>query len=293
MEGKVRVLVTGATGFIGSRVVSQLRERNLDCVCLSQSSSEDFDLCEQIRFNSYSEIPNLIQKISPDACVHLAAKFSLEETVENLEQLILSNISLTTMVFKGLSEARSQKAIYVGTAWQDKLGLGSESLESVYAITKKSAFDVAKYICNQNDIKFHCIKLSDTFGVGDKRQKIFNLMINATFNNEPIRLSPGYQEILLTPVNDVVDAINGILLGELRIDSDSYHMPGHIVTLRDLSLLIEEIFERKGMHIFGALDYRRGTQLFVDTSQAKFLPIGLTKLDEIIRECKEYLIKTE
>jgi len=61
-----RVTVTGGQGFLGSRVVAQLKERGADNV--TTFSSHDYDLTRQ------TEVARMYQDLRPEIVIHLAAR---------------------------------------------------------------------------------------------------------------------------------------------------------------------------------------------------------------------------
>jgi len=123
---RMRVLVTGATGFIGGYVISELIKRNIDVVASSTSiekarQKEWFNKVTFIEHNLTSPHDNLVQYFSnPDVLIHLAWRglpnykelFHIEEELmvqySFLKQLIeegLTNINITGTCFEyGMQE---------------------------------------------------------------------------------------------------------------------------------------------------------------------------------------------
>jgi nucleoside-diphosphate-sugar epimerase len=75
----VRVIVTGAAGFVGRHVVETLRARGLD-VCAAGHDAEDV---RELRLED--EVMDLVRSVAPQGVIHLAAPASPEELARDPE----------------------------------------------------------------------------------------------------------------------------------------------------------------------------------------------------------------
>ena len=101
----MKIFVTGGAGFIGNSVISRLLEKdnikviNIDNLSYAgnKKSIEKFDNNKNYFFEKkdicdHDSILNLFQKYSPDAVIHLAAESHVDNSIENPDNFIKTNI---------------------------------------------------------------------------------------------------------------------------------------------------------------------------------------------------------
>jgi nucleoside-diphosphate-sugar epimerase len=129
----MRVLVTGASGFVGRALVEELRhgERAYDVHALER---RDGDLAED------GVAERALAEASPDVVVHAAARIGVVRCEEEPLQALRSNVLATTMVARACASGGT-RLVYLGTA--DVYGVAAVADEetpvapaSLYALTK-------------------------------------------------------------------------------------------------------------------------------------------------------------
>ena len=98
----MRVLVTGATGFVGPWLLADLRSN--DHTAVAGPSHADVDV------NDREALANLIRSSRPDAIVHLAAVASPRLAAGNPDEAFRVNVSGTVTLFEALRLAERQDA---------------------------------------------------------------------------------------------------------------------------------------------------------------------------------------
>ncbi len=261
----MKVLITGATGFIGQELVSFLLKKNIKIFCLVRENS-DIDKIDKnatiINFDlDINNIIDLFLREKFDGVIHLASLFLSEHKTEEIDDLIFSNIQFGTKLLELSKISKVKWFINTGTLWQN---FNNEEYNPVnlYAATKEAFEDIAKYYIQTSDLKFCTIKLNDTFGPNDTRNKIFNLWMKSLETKEILEMSPGEQIIDISYIEDIVEAYY-ILLNHLSSkDSKSFTNKTFVVSaerrmsLKDLSKIFEEVTNSKLNIIWGKREYR-------------------------------------
>ena len=115
----MRILVTGAAGFVARYLVPELASHGHDAFATDIAPKADgigvpyvrCDLCDA------NETKTLVSRIRPDACIHLAGVTSIPEAAANPGRLYAINIGGTINVLEALSSLDSGASVlFVSTA---------------------------------------------------------------------------------------------------------------------------------------------------------------------------------
>ncbi|WP_181892103.1 NAD-dependent epimerase/dehydratase family protein [Helicobacter cinaedi] len=85
----LKILLTGATGFVGTNFVLQLRDKYSITALVRKSSntSKIESLCKIYYYESVDSLLQLFQKEYFDGVVHLATTYSISQAPQNLKNL--------------------------------------------------------------------------------------------------------------------------------------------------------------------------------------------------------------
>ncbi|MBL8516650.1 MAG: NAD(P)-dependent oxidoreductase [Betaproteobacteria bacterium] len=260
-----RVLLTGVTGFIGSNLARCMIDRGIEVHALVRHRAEPRKLPTSLtklvmhETDSATEsVVELVMKASPEVVFHLAAATTASHEASDVDVLVESNIALTLRLLEGMKRSGCHRLVNAGSYWQRYNSTEYEP-RCLYSATKQAAQDLITYYTCAEGISAVSLLLPDTYGPGDGRQKVLQLLIDSLTSINPIGLTPGDQYLDLVHVEDVVHA----LLLAAQITSEQ---PGHQVrsisssapiTLRDLSMLIEQLAGHQPNVRWGQRTYRR------------------------------------
>jgi nucleoside-diphosphate-sugar epimerase len=249
----MKVLVTGATGFIGSRLSVRLREQGHDVVALGQTNNS----LEESRFAELAdagivtlraslldehEIRSALQGC--ERVIHLAAA-QHEANVPDSHFRQVNVDGVRTLLELCLS-AGVERFIHGST-----IGVYGEATESVleetsttnpqniYGVTK---LEGEKLALSYSDRLFvTAIRISETYGPGDGRLlKLFRAINNGSF----VMIGPGTNRRQLIHVDDLIDAL--WLAGEKReARGQMFVVAGReVLTTADTVKVISETLDR-------------------------------------------------
>ncbi len=199
-----RVLVSGATGFIGSEVTKRLMKLNAQVSVITRTDP-DLKAVNWISAMNNGVFPSqVISEINPEVVIHLATRFQSSHSPSDIKGLIESNVEFGTNL---LESAKQAGAVFVNinSAWQH-FGSRQYSPVSLYAATKQAFADIAQYY-GETGLDLRNLTLYDTYGPSDKRNKLIRQLLNTANSNEQLDMGPGDQLINLLFVSDVVEAI--------------------------------------------------------------------------------------
>ena len=201
--------MTGGNGYIGSNLLRRLIRQKHEVSLITRSSS-NLTLIKDLKpyfslhqhNGSSLSLVKIMEKSKPEVVIHLAAYSAYENSYQNIEELILSNILFGTQILEAMASNSVPFIINTGSYWQHL----NYSPNSLYAATKESFQNILKFYSKKFSIKSITLKLFDTYGPNDQRNKIFPYISNAAKNNKSIKMSEGEQLIDTVYISDVIEA---------------------------------------------------------------------------------------
>lgn len=206
----MRILVTGASGFNGAHVVRDLLDHGYTvAVVLREGSSiRDVDArATVLRHDGGTEqLYHLVAGFGPERAVHVASKFIAAHTPGDIDSLVESNLRFGCQLLDGLTRAGCGVLVNFGTSWQHYGGEGYRPV-SLYAATKQAFEDLAAYYVDVEGLRMVTLKLSDTYGPGDRRGKLVSALAASLQTGARFAMSEGAQKLNFAHVNDVAAAV--------------------------------------------------------------------------------------
>lgn len=230
-----RVLVTGASGFIGSHTVAELVRRGAHVAATTRALPIEI---AQVSIKVDSGMETGIADFKPQCVIHLATKFMPSHTEKDISSLIESNIEFGTRVLQVSTELG---AIFLTASshWQHFQGEIYSPI-SLYAATKQAFITVAEYY-KVAGLDFRELTLFDSYGINDSRQKLVSILLQAAQSAEPIEMGEGNQLIDLLYVSDTVSALLMLADMQKNIDTTYVARSNFPMTVRELVSKVESV----------------------------------------------------
>lgn len=212
----MKVLVTGADGFIG---------RNL---CVHLAERKDVEVVRFTLENSLSELPELVKDIG--AVIHLAGVNRPKDPAEFKE----GNADLTVSLCNALLAANKAVSFICSSSIQ-------AALDNPYGASKKDAEDAVFEYAKQSGGKAFVYRLPNVFGKWS--QPNYNSAV-ATFCHNiaqglPIQINDPNAMINLVYVDDVVADFIKVLDGQVSVDGFQDVQPVYPISVGDLAKQIQ------------------------------------------------------
>lgn len=203
----MKILITGGTGFIGKHLINKLLDNQHQVFCtINKNKNIPWEKVETINFDNHTttEIVTFLKEKKIEGVIHLASLFLSSHNTEDVGNLIDSNVRFSSVLLDCAATAKVKWFINTGTFFQH-YNNAEYSPVNLYAATKQAFQVISQYYVETEAIKFITIKLSDTYGPGDTRSKVFNLWDNIANSGEILEMSEGEQIIDITYIDDVIN----------------------------------------------------------------------------------------
>lgn len=261
----MKILLTGATGFIGSVLTRKLlaEKHQLGAVVRERSNADKLDQrIKPVVFNGDLEsFVEWMGKEKFDGVIHLASLYLAAHQTPDVAELVKSNVQFPAEMLEASVKCGVPWFINTGSFVQH-YNNKKYSPFNLYAATKQAFEDIAKYYLETSGINFVTIQLFDTFGPNDPRPKIFSLWSKIAATGESLDMSPGRQIVDINYVENVADGF--VKMVELLSSKDGKRFKGrtyslssgHRHSLRKLAKIFEQATGKKLRIHWGNKPYR-------------------------------------
>jgi len=260
---KPKILVTGATGFVGRQVVKSLAQSDVQLRLIVREGRES-DAQALVRAAEIIETPDLFaesiewwqrQCTDIDVVVHVAwyaepGKYL--DSPQNMDCLI-GSLNLA----KGAMLAGVKRFVGVGTCFEYDLTAGVLSVETaIKPITPYAAAKAALYMClsqslPHSSVEFAWCRLFYLFGEGEDPRRLVPYLRSRLEKGEPAGLTSGKQIRDFLDVSEAGRRVGSVALstqtGAINICS------GNPITVRQLAEQIADDYRRRDLLMFGSL----------------------------------------
>lgn len=289
----MNILVTGTTGYLGSRITRYFSKHGHYLVGLKRRTSEiwrlkDIENDVELYDVENTDLKELMQSPVPiDVIVHTATNYG--RSGESLSSMISANYILPMKLLEA-GEACGVK-FFINT----DTSLGKYT--SDYSLTKKQFLEAAKCFSKRSSISIMNIMLEHFYGPGDRSNKFVTKVIKDCLADCPgLALTQGDQKRDFVYIDDVLNAFE-VIIDRLRKNKNCHDYieyqvgSGTAVAIKDVVLKIHDICSSKTVLQFGKIAYRKNEVFHSQADLAKMKSLGWVpqySLDEGLRLTVQY-----
>jgi len=276
----MRILVTGANGFIGRHVVQKLVEKKHEVFALTRGSESNHwnNNCTYVQadLTQASKMKEVLRKISPEACIHLAWYAEPGEYLTS--PLNVDMISASLKLIHQLSEVGCKYITISGTCaeYDANYGYLKEETpikpETLYASCKHALHVAGEQLAQQLGMGFSLGRVFFPYGPRENPKRAVPGVIQSLLKENSFGATEGMQVRDYIYVEDIASAF--VCLIEKQANGCFNISSGQPVTMRSLMETIEGIIGRSGLIHYGEIPYRHWDPMFICGSNDKLKGIG-------------------
>ena len=197
----MKIGIIGSNGFIG---------KNLKNYFSTQKKYKIFYFSSynKLKDKWINKICNEIKKNKPNLIINCAASQVLNDDKKSIQKLLNSNLYSNIMFLSQATNYKNFKGyISFGTKWEFDADRKYKPL-NFYAATKNANDIFFKYFSLKKNIATVSLKIFDTYGLNDKRNKVLNLLLSKYKKNQSLKITPGKQYLDFVHIHDICELIN-------------------------------------------------------------------------------------
>jgi UDP-glucose 4-epimerase len=296
-----KILVTGATGFIGSFLIPKLVDRGYDIAIISRLRSNRLRLRKLLsKVKIYkADLLNTrnthqaVLEFQPEVIIHLAAYYSAQHRLQEIRRIIDANVLGTVNLIEAAKDAGvklfvNTSSCFVYKRCENKLKETSP-LEpfNFYALTKILAEQSCSFYAQKYGLNCVTLRLFPPYGSCDHKRKLIPYLIESFIKGKSPRLTSGKQKWDFIYAQDIADAYLRVLA----------HFPfpkrheifnvgtGTAVSIRELVLNLKKIMHTDLEPAWGKIPEREDEFYFLraDISKAGRMLIWRPKINILKR----------
>jgi CDP-paratose synthetase len=259
----MKIALTGATGFVGGHLIQKLKSLGHELVSIQRSDSNALTRSLAriyVDDGCFETLTQFFKSEKFDGVIHLASHFVSEHAHADVEKLLKSNIQFPSCLLDAAASAGTKWFLSTGTFWQHYKNQSYEPV-NLYAASKQAFEDIGRFYHSTERISFCTLKLSDTFGPGDTRNKLPKLLTQVLKESRKLEMSPGEQTLSMLYITDVVDGfvecMNGLQENRLRGSNLNFALaPSETISLKNFVALFSDVAGQPLNIVWGARPYR-------------------------------------
>ena len=231
-----KVIVTGASGFIGLNMVRVLSALGAEITVIDRM--QPAERLVNVQFE-WADLRHLDKTYEADYLIHLAAitnaGFAEKYPLDTFEVNVLGTVNLlnhvnikkrvlfpsTALVYKASSTPINEEA--------------ETDLSSVYALSKNVGEQVVKFHCQRIGVPYTIVRFFNIFGPGQMPMYIVPQVLSQIRENHRIEIRNGSVMRDLLFVEDCIDAVLKLSVTSTAENSEFNIGSGHIVSISDVA----------------------------------------------------------
>ncbi|NML68055.1 NAD(P)-dependent oxidoreductase [Hymenobacter sp. RP-2-7] len=277
---KGRVVLTGATGFIGSHLAEELVAQGYEVMALRRAQSATWrvaEVADQLRWISTDDAdwPQQLRALQPNYLVH-AAWLGVGVAQRDNWESQLSNLTFTMQLLQAVSQEALRKVVVLGSqaeygAFEGRIDEDYPALPTAaYGAVKVATLQLVRAFCEAHQLEWYWLRVFAVFGPREDAQWFVSFVAASLLRRQPPDLTACEQRYDYLFAPDLARAIVQTLAAASG-NSGIYNIGANKATgLREIVDTLAAITHSQVGANYGALPYRPGQVMHMEGNSTKF-----------------------
>ena len=283
----MKVIVTGATGFVGKWLVGKLLEQKDDVAVIVREKGRvpkewgsDVHVVEASLESLHRLEKNDFSWQNADLFFHFAwtGTSGMERADTDLQ---LQNVKAACEAVRLASKMNCKRFVNAGSIMEYEAmhGLTADNalpaLGCIYSTAKLTADFMAKTIAAAEQIGYINVIISNIYGAGESSPRFLNTTLKKMLRNEDIPLTQGTQMYDFIYVSD---AVNAMIMSAKRGDENASYYIGNSIQrpLKEFILEMKEVLNSQSKLLFGEIPMGGAALTYREFDTLKLEKLGFT-----------------
>lgn len=239
------ILITGATGYLGSSLTAFLLKNGYDISVLVRNVVQ-YNNTEQLADEKIIGLNNNNGDKSFDCILHCATRYKADSLLE----IAQANIAFPLQVAQQFLNK---------DGWFLNIDTSLDPKTNFYSTSKNYIKEILGCIADHEGLKVINLELEYFFDENEPEKRFLKSLIKACIKNDSFNLTPGEQIRDFIHMDDLSNAI-GLVIRSLKSFEKNYTNIelglGEGITIKELALIIKELTNSSSELKFGAIPYR-------------------------------------
>lgn len=233
-----KVLVSGASGFIGRHLVRRLLARGCEIHGVSRREPEGYSQGVswwRADITDIDRLQEIVSAVMPERIVHLASHVSGDRSLDRVLPTFRDNLLSSVGVLVAASRTGCSRVVLAGSMEEPDVGESVPVLGSPYAASKWAASGYARMFHALYGLYVVLVRIAMAYGPGQvDTTKLVPYVVRSLLRGEAPALGSGKRAVDWVYVADVADGIDRACFAEHMEGRTVDLSSGSFVTIRDV-----------------------------------------------------------
>jgi UDP-glucose 4-epimerase len=254
-----KVLVTGASGFLGAHISRRFHESGVDLCAVSRTAPRDDAF--RISWTSgdvsdWETVKSLFHEFQPNVVFHLSGHGMGAPGIEHVLPTLQHDLMTTVNILTAATQFSVRRLVLAASLEEPVQGSSEEIPSTPYAAAKLSSTMYGRMFHKLYGTPVVQVRPFMTYGPGQRAHKLIPYVTLALLQSQSPKLGSGQRPVDWVYIDDVIDGILAAAIAP-NIEGSAIDLgSGHLVSIRDVVMELVDIVGVPVQPQFGAVTDR-------------------------------------